>query len=237
MALITSNAIEYPESDGLPMGETEVHIDWLIRLRDIFRWRYRGQRVYVGANMLLYFEEGQPTRNIVPDIFVVLDCDPRQRRIFKTWEEKRIPNVAFEITSRSTEQQDIVAKPWQYAHIGVKEWFLFDPTGEYLDPPFMGFRLAEDGYLAIEPNKEGGLESQELGLVLRLERRWLKLYDRQTGELLLTEAEAERAGREAERAGREAERASRETAERRAEEMEEELRRLREEVKRLRPEA
>ncbi len=35
MSLIqTVDQIEYPETDGQPMGETDLHIDWLIRLRD-----------------------------------------------------------------------------------------------------------------------------------------------------------------------------------------------------------
>jgi hypothetical protein len=33
--------IEYPESDGEPLGETDLHIHWIIRLRDILKYRYR----------------------------------------------------------------------------------------------------------------------------------------------------------------------------------------------------
>ena len=102
MTALAPNTIDYPETDGLPMGEYDIHIEWIIRLRHLLRRRYRGQRVYVASNQLLPYSEGRPTKNLVPDGFVVLDCEKRQRRTFKTWAEKRVPNVAFEITSRGT---------------------------------------------------------------------------------------------------------------------------------------
>jgi len=79
--------IEYPESDGKPMGETDLHRDWMVRILEILRYRYRQQRVYVASDLIVYYEEGDPTRSVVPDDFVVMDCDPGRRRTFKTWEE------------------------------------------------------------------------------------------------------------------------------------------------------
>jgi Uma2 family endonuclease len=101
-----NQAIDYPESDGKPIGETDWHIDWTLRLRDMLKYRYRDQRVYVGSDLLLYYHEGVPRDFVVPDGFVVLDCDPKKRRVFKTWEEKRVPNVVFEFTSASTRRSD-----------------------------------------------------------------------------------------------------------------------------------
>ena len=65
---------EYPETDGQPMGETDLHRDWMIRILDMLRYRYRGRRVYVGCDLIVYFEEGEPSRYVVPDAFVALDC-------------------------------------------------------------------------------------------------------------------------------------------------------------------
>ena len=92
----------YPESDGRPMGETDVHIEWTIRIRDILKYRYRDQRVYVASNLLVYYQQGEPYKFVVPDDFVVLECDAGPRRTFKTWEEEKSPDVVFEVTSRST---------------------------------------------------------------------------------------------------------------------------------------
>ena len=113
--------IDYPESDGKPMGESDIHREWMNRVDQLLRYRYRNDRVYIGCDLLLYYVEGNPREFVVPDNFVVLDCEPGRRRTFKTWEEARAPDVVFEVTSRSTRREDEVFKPKTYARIGVKE--------------------------------------------------------------------------------------------------------------------
>jgi hypothetical protein len=47
--------IYYPESDGQPMGQTDVHIDAVIYLREALRDYFRDDpQVYVAGNVLLY---------------------------------------------------------------------------------------------------------------------------------------------------------------------------------------
>jgi hypothetical protein len=82
------------------------------------------------------------------------------------------------------------------------------------------FRWVEGVYRETTPDESGALECQELGLGLRLEAGRLVIYDRQSGQPLLTEAESERQAREAAEERAEAEAEARRTAE-------EELRRLR----------
>jgi Uma2 family endonuclease len=233
--------VEYPESDGQPMGETDLHIEWIIQIRDILRWRYRGQRVYVASNLLLYYEEGMPHRFVVPDGFVVLDCDPGRRRVYKLWAEGKAPDVVFEVTSLGTKREDEVRKPQTYAEIGVREYFVYDPSAEYLTPPLQGFRRAESGYQRIAAAEDGSLVCAPLGLRLSLDGESLVFSDLETGESQLSEAESERTARKAEQAKRKAEQAKRkaeqakrqaeqtrrEAAEARVAELEEELRRLR----------
>lgn len=189
--------IEYPESDGKPMAETEIHLEWMIYLRDILKFRYRNQRVYVGANMMLYYVEGDPRKSVAPDVFVAKDCDPGLRNIFKTWEERCVPNVVFEVTSNSTRREDEVTKPRIYAKMGVKELFLYDPTGDYLDTSLVGYRFSRGRKTRIRPDESGALECQELGLNLRLQDGELQVHDSQTGDRLLTQAEAAAARAEA----------------------------------------
>lgn len=229
----TVEPIVYPESDGKPMGETDVHIDWMIRIRDILKHRYHGQRVYVGSNLLVYYEEGQPKKYVVPDDFVVLDCDPGRRRTFRIWEEQRTPDVVFEVTSRSTKREDQKVKPKVYARIGVRELFLYDPTDEYLKPALQGFRLVGGEYSAIEPETSGVLRCSTLSVGLRLEARDLLLIDLKSGQLLPSRAEAAEADRQKEHAARQKEQAARKAAEARAAELDAEIQRLRAEVKRL----
>jgi Uma2 family endonuclease len=204
MTFQTTLPVEYPETDGRPMGETDLHIEWMIRVRDILKFRYRHQQVYVAANLLLYFQEGDPSRFVVPDTMVFKDCPPGRRRVFKTWEEGRTPNTVFEITSRGTKSEDLHFKPQIYAQIGVLEHFLYDPTAEYLRPPLQGRRLTSTSFEPIQPDAAGRFLSSELALWLHLEDGDLVFTDAVTGERLLTEAEAHRAEAEALRAAREA---------------------------------
>jgi Uma2 family endonuclease len=237
----------YPESDGKPMAETDVHLDCMIHIRAVLKWRYRGERVYVGSNLLVYYAKaqgGKKGRAVAPDNFVVKDCDPGMRRVFKIWEEGRVPNTVFEVTSDSTRAEDEREKPEIYARMGVKEMFLFDPTCDYLDPPLQGYRFIRGEPRRIKPDETGALTSKELGIRLRLEDGRLVIYDVQTGERLLTEAEAERQAKEAERQAKEAERQAKEAerqaaaAERAAREAaEEEVRRLKAELARRPPAA
>jgi Uma2 family endonuclease len=231
----STNEIEYPESDGKPVGETDAHIDWTFRIRDILRHRFAGQRVYVGSDMLVYFQEGKPSRFFVPDEFVVLDCEQRDRRTFKIWDEGRTPNVIFELTSRSTKTEDECFKPQIFEQIGVGEYFLYDPIAEYLKPALQGFRLSDDGYIQIEAGANGWLLSDQLGIEMGLDGISLVMRDAATQQVLMTPAEAARVALEAEQAAREAEQAAREAAEAKLVELQSEVQRLRDELKKHDP--
>jgi len=134
--------------------------------------------------------------------------------------------VVFETTSNTTRDNDLKIKPAIYEAMGVAEYFLYDPTADYLVPPLQGFRLTANGYTRIEPNAEGRLECEQLGLWLELDAGELVVRDRRTKRVLETTAEAaqrvaeeqshakerERAEKEQERAEKEKERAEKEAA-------------------------
>ena len=191
--LKTPAAIRYPETDGKPMGETDIHIAQIIDLLfALTRYFREDPRVYVAADLLLYYVEGDPKEFVVPDVFVVRGVPKGERRIYKLWEEGRAPDVVFEITSASTRREDLGTKRVLYADLGVKEYFVFDPTGEDLRPPLRAFRLSGSEY---QPLKEP-VFSEVLGLELQLVDKHLRLFDPRTGKRLLTPAEAD-AAREA----------------------------------------
>ena len=195
----TTNHIYYPETDGKPMGETDVHIDALIYLREALKDHFRNApQVYVTGNILLYYEEGNPAACVAPDVFVVPGVAKRERRIYRLWEEGQPPAVVVEITSRGSRLEDLGTKRAVYAMLGVREYFLYDPLGEYLRPPLQGYLLQEGEYQRLSPGGEGELTSQELGVELRLEAGRLRVVDPTTGERLLTPAEAQTARRAAE---------------------------------------
>jgi Uma2 family endonuclease len=221
--------IHYPESDGKPMAETEVHVDVLIYLREALKDYFRdAPQVYVAGNMWLYYEEGNPAACVAPDVFVVQGVAKRERRTDRVWEEGQPPTVVFEITSRASRLEDMGTKRALYAMLGVREYFLYDPLDEYLRPPLQGFRLQQGEYERVLPGDEGALVSRALSLELRVEERQLRVVNPPTGERLLTPAEAQ--------AARRAEADARQAAEARAALAEAEPERLRGELARLRGE-
>ena len=232
-----SKPIVYPETDGKPIAETDMHIDALISLREALKDHFRDTpHVYVAGNLLLYYEAGDPTACVAPDIFVVKGVTKQNRRIYRLWEEGVSPAVVIEITSRSTRLEDLGTKRALYAMLGVQEYFVYDPLGEYLQPPLQSYRLQGGEYERMPPADEGRYVSQELGLQLCLEDGRLRLIDQASGEPLLTPAEAQAARRAAEaRVVQEA--TARRVAEGRAAEIAAELDRVRAELERQRRES
>ena len=218
----------YPERDGKPMGETDLHRDEINRLISTLQTLFAGRNdVYVSGDLLFYYVEGDPRRNVCPDVMLVYGVPNHRRRIYKLWEEGRAPSLVIEVTSRSTRRADRERKPAIYASLGIEEYYLYDPWHEYLFPPLQGFRLRDGVYLPMESSPDGSFVSAALGTSLRLVDGMLRLIDPITGEHLpdRTEAEArERAAQtaraEAEARERAAQTARAEAAERRVAELE-----------------
>ncbi len=217
-------AVVYPESDGAPMGETELHVALLLDLRYVLKdWLRDRPDVYVGANMFLYYEEGNPVRCVCPDLFVAFGVRPGVRRTWKVWEEGGVfPQVVLELVSEDSKVRDIGEKKGLYELLGADEYYAYDPTGETMRPVFRAWRRGNGALLAALPGEVGGVTgfpSERLGLVLSEDGPRIRVTDPATGECLLYPLEVG----QARRAEAEARRAA-----------EEEVERLRAELERLR---
>ena len=191
--------LEYPESDGRPMAETDVHARCIIDSRVALENYVADEPdVYVSGNLLIYYEEGETTQSVAPDVFVVRGVPKRERRTYKLWEEGRAPDFVLEVTSRGTRGEDLGAKRGLYEWLQIPEYFLFDPRGEHLDPPLQGFRLAQGRYERMEAAADGALASERLGLELTIHDGDLRFRDPRTGRRLPTPAEEAAARRAAE---------------------------------------
>ena len=92
-----------------------------------------------------------------------------------------------------------------YRSLGVREYWQYDPTGDYLEPPLQGAELIAGKYRRL-PGRELAdgtlaLASEVLGLELRLTERGLRFHDPETGRDLPNLAETD-AAEERERQGR-----------------------------------
>jgi Uma2 family endonuclease len=209
------------------MGETDRHRLLIIALTEtLIAWYESQRRVYVSGNLLLFYEEGNRRRHVSPDVLVVKGVENRERPNYLLWEEGKGPDLVIEITSSSTRREDLHDKFQLYQDtLRVKEYFLFDPLGDYLSPPLQGFRLRQGVYRPIRP-VAGRLPSQVVRLHLESSGQDLWLFDPVTDRRLLTpremKAEAEAARQQATQAeaARQQEEAARQQAEAREQQSE-----------------
>ncbi|HEX7376935.1 MAG TPA: Uma2 family endonuclease [Pirellulales bacterium] len=184
----------YPTSDGRPLGETPTHFRNSLLVTDALETRFGGDpQVYIAGNMFLYYVQGDRWKHVSPDVFIVFGV-PRDkpRKAYFLWEEGKAPDLVVELTSQSTLGEDIDDKKAIYRDIlGVREYILFDPYGEYLNPRLQGFRL-EDGQYVPLPMVSGRLPSAVLGLEFEPCGMDLRLYDPAAGHWLATPDELRR---------------------------------------------
>ena len=219
-----SAAVDYPSSDGKPLAENDLQARAILYAFGALRVRYRERRsdVYVSADLLVHYEEGNPRVSVAPDVFVVFGVEDHPRMSYKVWEEGKGPDFVLEVASPSTWEEDVREKPGIYAGLGVREYFLFDPRSEYLSPRLQGYRLMDGGYeplVAVESiDRTLTMRSEVLGLELRTKGEEMRFHDPATGETLLSYEE--------EHAARRKEAAARRTAEARVAELEARVRAL-----------
>jgi Uma2 family endonuclease len=204
---IEQEEIEYPSSDGEPMAESDITRDYMTYGVEALKLHFQGRSdVYVSANSFVYYEEGNKAAVVAPDIYVVFGVRKRQRDNYQIWKEAGIaPQFVLEITSATTQDVDQETKPETYRSLGVREYFQYDPSGDYLNPILQGVRLVNNQYEPIEANNIAfdtlWLYSEVLGLELHIVSGELRFRNPQTGEFLKTHEE-EQQGRLAEQQAR-----------------------------------
>ncbi|MDZ7954208.1 Uma2 family endonuclease [Nostoc sp. DedQUE09] len=172
--------IFYPSADGQPVAETYDHLYALLTTLEVLKQHLANRQATVLANQFLFYAQGFPKLRVAPDVMVIFDVAPAGRDNYKIWEEGQVPTVIFEMTSFGTKGQDEIFKKTLYKQLGVKEYWLFDPKGEWVEQQLRGYRLRGEIY---EPIQDGRSEPLQLRLVV--EGRLIGFYREDTGEKLL----------------------------------------------------
>lgn len=220
--------VYYPETDGKPMAESDLHRDLMLDLIAGARYHFRNTTdLYVSGNLLIYYVEGDPTECVAPDFFAVRGVTVGRRRVYKVWEEGKGPEVVVEVTSPSTHREDLGKKRAIYEELAVSEYFLYDPEGLRFQPQLKGYRL-DAGVLrpvSAERRAEGELVLRSEILDLELHGCGSSLWwvDPLTGRPIPLPGESQERAERAESRASEAESRARE-AESRAREAEQRLR-------------
>ena len=176
------------------MGETDFHRKLVHYLIEVLTCLFHGRPCSIYGNLNFYQTSDPKEYPIAPDIAIIPGIVHRLVRSWRVGKSGPAPQVVFEIASEETWQKDLDEKPLRYAHIGVQEYFAYDPN----EPPLprsanrrlFGWQLDPNGHRIkeMQPRSDGSLWSPRLESWLVSDGIWLRLYD-STGQLRLTSAE------------------------------------------------
>ena len=183
--------IYYPETDGKPMGETDYHVQTITYIYQALSAFFSSATdVKILADIMFYYEEGNPRKVFSPDVMVCFGLSGEIRRTFKLWEEKQFPQVVFEISSRKTWGDDLNKKWFLYQQLGAKEYYIFDPEYDYLPEPLVAYRVKR-GELKQVSVKNNRIYSEEIGLEIVDTGDGLRLFNPETNQFMRTLSESE----------------------------------------------
>jgi hypothetical protein len=175
------------------MTLTDAIITTVSVLRNYLAEKFAERSPVVLADQFLYYAQGFSRLRVAPDVMVIFDIPQQPYDNYKIWETGQIPSVIFEITSASTQAHDQAKKRELYESIGVLEYWLFDPKGEWIPEKLRGYRRQanlpknEEESLVYEAIADG--LSQVLGLRLEVEGSLINFYRQDNGEKLLIPSE------------------------------------------------
>ncbi|MBY0514075.1 MAG: Uma2 family endonuclease [Gemmataceae bacterium] len=125
----------YPESDGAPMGESTLHVLWIMALYDGLTALYRGAAdVFVAADLFWYPVYGDPTTVTAPDVMVAFGRPKGDRGSYKQWEEANVaPQVVIDVQSPGNTAGDLTRSFDFYRRFKVEEFYRYDPVSFRLE--------------------------------------------------------------------------------------------------------
>lgn len=191
----TTEYVIFPPGDlysDEPPLESDLHLRQIILLLTCLEslWRDRPD-FYAAGNLTIYYSHKKRKNEDFrgPDFFVVLETERKTRKSWVIWEEEgKYPNVIVEILSDSTANTDRDFKKKLYQDtFRTPDYFWFDPyTLE-----FAGFHLVDGRYQPLQPNLQGHLWSQQLGLSLGIHQGLLRFFTPESVLVPSPEEEAE----------------------------------------------
>jgi Uma2 family endonuclease len=129
------SAIEYPDSDGLPMSDNTLQNDWMVTIKGGLSALFLADpNVFVACDLLWYPVLGDPETRIGPDVMVVFGRPKGRRGSYKQWEEGNVPpHVVFEILAPGKRPGEMERKFRFYELHGVEEYYVYDPDDGSLE--------------------------------------------------------------------------------------------------------
>ena len=189
-AILAEDVEKLPVTDGKLLPDARLQRTPLEYSRSSLRLHFADRRddVSVDGDMFVYYvgrdDDGEPTKaSVAPDIFVVFGVpdDPKRSRYVLYEEPDADIRFVLEIASPSTRSRDYGTKRKIYAHMGVDEYFLFDPPTKRRPARVVGLTLRGPVYhdmrQSVLPNGHRGVLSEVLGLAAYCRDGALRWFD------------------------------------------------------------
>jgi len=174
--IIDSLPSSFPANEAQP-PEGDHHTEAVYGARTALRRFFNrgGRSIYIGTSLPVYY----PARAMFsPDVMAVLDVPTHPRSSWVVSKEGKGLDLALEVLVLGRRRKDLERNVEAYAQLGIREYFVFDRPNMRLQ----GFRLraaasrsAGRAYEPIVP-QGGQLESEVLGIQLRIEAERLRFY-------------------------------------------------------------
>ncbi len=172
--------------DGVPLESNRHRLAMNLLIDSVYAALAPREDFYASGNMFVYYSLAQIKNRDFrgPDFFVALNVDgKKERQGWVVWEEDgKYPDVIVELMSPSTADIDLTTKKAIYEQrFSTSHYFVFDP----FDPQSLqGWALQNGQYVALQPNDQGWLWCESLGLwlgtwhgsILQETTDWLRFY-------------------------------------------------------------
>lgn len=187
---VPAGEVEYPFCDGQPMAHSQPQHRTITYATEALHSHFRNSPdVHVRGDMFVYYRNGDPDVQIVPDLMVIRGIDVAPQKSYRIWEVGVVPQFVMEVLSPSTYEDDKGDKKFVYERLGVQEYWLFDPQGGLLDPQtdrrVQGYCLnGREEYEDIPPRSYGCVRSAILELDVCAVDGNLRFWDYSSGLFL-----------------------------------------------------
>ena len=212
-ALRELDEVDYPYEADIRMASSQeqlqLMVDCCYAMRDYFSDR---PEVYIGMDMLVYYQRYDNTKRVTPDVFVAIDALLPIGRNYRIWDAGKPPDVVWDFAPDSAMKGDPKEKKELYRQLGVPEYWSYDTHGAMDGPRLQGFEWFDGRYRKLPAERRPGpvrsVYSPLLDLELHCDGKRLRLCRQSGGAYLRSPAESERERRK-ERIGRLEERKAR----------------------------
>ncbi len=177
----------YPVDDDEPMTSSLPHCDAFVYALAAVRTHLWDVDWLMPGDFAVYYEPlppGAPGPGpaVVPDLQVIVGTPLDGNTSYCLWEVGKVPALALEMTPKYPQAMDPVHQHALYAWLGVPEYWLYDPHGDYLASRLQGWQLVDGHYRPIPGQWQPALEAVLFPSAV-LDTSWG--YLRESGDLRL----------------------------------------------------